>query len=344
MRIERSCNKQRFLDALARRPSAEVPFFECDVAARIVDRVLERPLNANLLRLNAHDQLEFLQRTGIDMGYVHVRCDIGRVNIVDEQGRVHYVDGKIKSRADFDQIEIPPLDPVCTRIEKILDATEKTNIGCVYALDEAARLARIAVGPTDFPIAMYDDPDFVHELMDHMEEYTLPLVERVLDYPIDALFLTGPVCTNQGPMFSPDMHHEFIFPRIEKMLELIHPSGVPVLLHTDGDNTLFMDWIVDTGFAGLHPVEPGTGRFDIYELKKAYGDSICLCGNIDVSSVLTYGTAEEVRADTLLHLDRLAENGGYICGSSHEITESVPFDNFRVMVETVCSYKKTSAK
>ena len=211
---------------------------------------------------------------------------------------------------------------------------------CDKRLEDAAKLARIAIGPTDFAIALYDDAAFVHELMDRMEEYTLPLIECVLEYPVDALWTTGPVCMNQGPMFSPQIHNEFILPRIEKMMELVRPSGVPVVLHADGDVSAFLDWIIATKFAGLHPIEPGDGRLDIYELKERYGERICLCGNIDNAGVLTNGTADEVRADVLEHLECLSSGGGYVCGSSHEITDITSFENFRALAETICSYKR----
>jgi len=338
MQVQRQPDKNRFLAALALQPSSEVPFFEADVAANIVDIVLGRNLDTALLQLEAPDKVEFLQRTGIDIGYLHVRCDAGRKNLPDDKGRMQYVNGTIKSRADFDKLDFIGLDLVRRWIESFLEAADGTGIGCSYALDEAARMARIAIGPTDFAIAMYDNPGFVNELMERMEAFTLAQLECVLEYPVDVLFLTGPVCTNQAPMYSPEMHRQFIFPRIEKMMNLIRPSGIPVVLHTDGDNTQFLDWIVQTGFAGLHPIEPGDGKFDIYQIKRVYGNRICLLGNIDLAGVLTGGTPDEVRADTLEHLDRLSMNGGYICGSSHEVTELVPFENFRAVSETVCSY------
>ena len=99
-----------------------------------------------------------------------------------------------------------------------------------------------------------------------------------------------------------------------------------------------MEWIIKTGFASLHPIEPSEGKIDIYNLKALYGDQLCLCGNIDVGKVLSRGKPEEVCEDTLEHLRRLTPGGGYICGSSHDITENIPFENFKAMVETICSY------
>jgi len=51
------------------------------------------------------------------------------------------------------------------------------------------------------------------------------------------------------------------------------------------------------------------------------------------------GLRKTLRSDTLEHLRRLAPGGGYICGSSHDITENVPYENFVAMAKAVCSYK-----
>jgi len=336
----RAGDRQRLLDALAHRFSGEVPFVEYYVAETIVDRVMGTSRGKHMLQLDAADLVEFLRRTSMDAGYVCGGWFLGRRNKVDEHGRVHYIDGTIKSRADFDQIQPPSFDPVRRRIEGFLEQARDTHLGCTFAPDMATSLAFTAIGPNDFLRAVYDDPAFLDEFMDRVEEYTLPLAECALAYPVDAVLVTGPMCCKDGPIISPEMHERFIFPRLQKVLDIIRPRGVPVILHSDGDNSAFMDWIVERGLAGLHPIEPCSDRFDIFELKRRYGDRICLCGNIDVGRVLSRGTPDQVRRNTLEHLERLSPGGGYVCGSSHDITENIPYENFRAMAETICSYRR----
>ena len=119
---------------------------------------------------------------------------------------------------------------------------------------------------------------------------------------------------------------------------MIRPRGIPIILHSDGDNSPLIDWFLKVGFAGLNPIEPGSTNWDIYAVKEQYGHRFCLSGNIDVAGVLSEGTPEQVRAETVEHLRRLAPGGGYICGSSHDITENIPYENFCALAETACSY------
>lgn len=335
--VQRPGDRRRLRAAYERKFTGEVPFFESYVAEEVVDAVMGRRMGRHMLQLDPEDYVEFLLRTGMDAAYLYQGWFLGRKNRVDERGRVHYVDGTIKSRADFDQIVPPSLDLVRRRIEGFLEAASGTNLGAACALDVSVSIMNTAIGPTDSLISLYDDPGFVNEFLDRVEEYTLPLAECVIQYPLVAIWGTGPQCGKTGPIISPEMHAEFIFPRMEKVLEIVRPSGIPVVLHSDGDNSALMDWILQAGFAALHPVEPGIGRFDIFRLKEKYADRICLCGNIDVGSVLARGTPQQVRRDTLEHIRRLAPGGGYVCGSSHDITENIPSENFCALAQTVCS-------
>jgi uroporphyrinogen decarboxylase len=335
--VQRGGNRRRLRAALERQFTGEVPFWENFVAASVVDQVMGRPLGANVPHLAPAEYVEFLQRTGMDAAYLGVDWPLGRKHRNDRQGRAHYVDGTIKSRADFDQIVLPPIDEAERRLEGFLAAAAHTELGAAWALMTSVTEVFTAIGPEDSLLALYDDPDFVQEFMDRVEEYTLPLVERVVQYPLDAIWVTGLQCANKGPIMSREMHAEFVFPRLEKIMRIIRPFGIPVILHSDGDNSLLMEWIVQAGFAAIHPVEPGIGNFDIYKLKVEYGDRIAVCGNIDVGSVLSRGTPAEVRADVLEHIRRLAPGGGYVCGSSHDITENIPFENFCALAQTACS-------
>ena len=91
-----------------------------------------------------------------------------------------YIDGTIKSPVDFNKIELPSLGSIRRKIETFLVAIEGKNIGSIYALDEATGLVFTAIGPVDSQISILDNPDFVNEFLDRVEEYTLSALEVVL--------------------------------------------------------------------------------------------------------------------------------------------------------------------
>lgn len=73
---------------------------------------------------------------------------------------------------------------------------------------------------------------------------------------------------------------------------------------------------------------------DIKEVKKRYGDKLCLIGNIDVD-LLSRGTEEEVRKVVLNNIESAGMNGGYCAGSGNSIPEYVKFENYLAMIMTV---------
>jgi uroporphyrinogen decarboxylase len=77
---------------------------------------------------------------------------------------------------------------------------------------------------------------------------------------------------------------------------------------------------------------------DIYGIKKQYGDRLALCGNIDIDGVLLKGTPEEVAADVKEHVDRLAQGGGYIAASSHNLHQLLPIENIYAFRDAIHGY------
>ena len=95
------------------------------------------------------------------------------------------------------------------------------------------------------------------------------------------------------------------------MLEPLHARGIPVTFHSDGMIEPVIPLIISLGFCSLNPLEPY--GMNIYDIKRRFGDRICLVGNLDIAGPLAFGTPEEVRRDTIEHLERLAPGGGYVC-------------------------------
>jgi uroporphyrinogen-III decarboxylase len=337
-RVERAPDRRRFVEALLRRPAAEVPFFETEFSPAVAGAILGRPVNVRSYELSPPEYIELLERTGIDVAYLHVPSRFGRVDRLDPDGRRVYVGGAIASRADLAKLKTPSLEPVRRRIESFLAATAASRIGWIYALDTATEVAT-AMGYENYYASLYEDPGLVEELQIRYEAYALPLTELVLEYRPDAVFLAVNLCGKNGRLLSLEHTERFVLAGLRRQMAPIRRRGVPAILHSDGDNRELMDEWIALGLAGLHPVEP-TGGFDIYAAKARWGTRIALLGNIDLGGVLVNGSPEAVVRDTTAHLERLAPGGGYICGSSHDIDDNVPLPNLRAMLTTVLSWKR----
>ena len=92
-------------------------------------------------------------------------------------------------------------------------------------------------------------------------------------------------------LISPDMYVEHVLPWEKKLVDGIHEAGATVKLHICGNISNTIEHMARTGadvidFDWMVPVE---------KARKAVGEGITLCGNIDPSGVLLQGTPAELR-------------------------------------------------
>ncbi len=77
---------------------------------------------------------------------------------------------------------------------------------------------------------------------------------------------------------------------------------------------------------------------NITEVKKTYGDRIALIGNVDLGYILTRGTPQEVRDEVRSLIMRLGPGGGYLMSSANSITNYVPLENYKALLEATFEY------
>jgi uroporphyrinogen decarboxylase len=121
------------------------------------------------------------------------------------------------------------------------------------------------------------------------------------------------------------------------MIDLAHQYQIHFLLHSDGNIKPLLPKFIDLGVDILDPIQPES--MDPLEIKKEFGDRICLRGGIGVQQVLTHGSAEDVREETKKIIDHLGPGGGYILSPGHPVLQDdVPVKNIITMYETAYEY------
>ena len=144
----------------------------------------------------------------------------------------------------------------------------------------------------------------------------------------------------RGPLMSPKHFREFILPAIRAHSRACHRRGVPFIKHTDGNiKAIEEDFLINSEIDGYLGIEPGAGM-NIGELKRKYGDRICLLGNVDSAHTLIYGTEEDVARETVEVIKAAAHGGGLVVASSNSIHLSVKPENFLTMIQTARKYGK----
>lgn len=170
--MPREPNKQRFFDALNHVEAEEISLFEIDPDMAVVNRMMgqDYPLSLHAFDLPAKDRVALSRVMGCDMMYFTHVWRVGRKEWQETDGRVHYADGTIKSRADIKKIWFPDIDDIERRLNEMLEEIEGTGFGIVYGVQTAAFTSATAIGFQDFCIAVLENPTFVEEVQSRLHE------------------------------------------------------------------------------------------------------------------------------------------------------------------------------
>ena len=205
------------------------------------------------------------------------------------------------------------------------------NTGGVLAIPDAAQYI-------DFSCTMLEDPGSIDYLAEKTLENGLENLKRYVDLGIDVMMTASDIADNSGPYFSPDQMDRFILPYLEKWAHEVKKAGAKSVLHTDGNITPCLEFIIETGVNAIQAIDPVAGMDMVKTLEKVQG-KICLCGNIDCG-VLATANPEQVYESTTKLLTRAGNYRGFILGASNAVQQEVPAENYRALSDSLKSFRK----
>ena len=336
----RKPSKQRFLNAVNHIVQPDIPLFEMEADVEIVSNMMGKPYDMSLhsFEIPVPDVIEWNRRMGNDMIYFGHVWHLGRKEMTDDAGRVHYVDGVMKTRDSLKDIYYPDMDLLRRRLDELFNAIDGTGFGVCHGAQTAGFTVPPALGYQDFCMQTIMEPDFILDFQKQIHEYCMREMEVILEYPVDVIKIASGLITTTGSMISPEMMEQFEFPYMRDLAGLVKEKGRMVLFHIDGDVKPLIPKLLEMGVDILNPIDPSSGPEKIYEIKAEYGDQIALCGNIDIDSVLLNGTPDDVKADVEEHIIKLSGGGGYIAASSHNLHELLPVENVIAMRDATHDY------
>jgi len=177
-----------------------------------------------------------------------------------------------------------------------------------------------------------DEPDKVKAEAGAMVAATLAQAERYRKHGgLDGFALCTDYCFNTGPFLSPTMFAEFTAPYLAKLIQGYREMGFYTIKHTDGNIMPIIEQIVQTNPHALHSLDPQAG-VDIAEVKRLYGNRVCLIGNVNCGALDT-GTDEEVIESARYALRHGMPGGGYIFSTSNCIYTGLRLERYELMLD-----------
>jgi len=188
-------------------------------------------------------------------------------------------------------------------------------------------------------LKMYDEPEVVDAVLQHIVDYYVGVSRRIFDAAasaIDIFFIGNDFGSQRGPLMSVGLFRRFILPHLKRLARLGHDYGLKVMMHCCGGYAPLIPQMIEAGLDGLHAVQPSCDGMDLVTLKRRFGDELLFNGGIDSHHVLILGTPEFVREETRKVLDIMKTRGGYVAGASHDsILEETPMENVLAMFDAI---------
>ncbi len=180
------------------------------------------------------------------------------------------------------------------------------------------------------------NPEIVHfcldKLFDLAYQNTLRIYEQIPG-KVMLTYVAEDLGTQAGLMYSPEQIHEFLIPRMKRMMDLAHETGAFVFHHSDGAIREIAPDMIAAGIDILNPIQWRCKGMEREGLKRDFGDKVIFHGGVDNQYTLAFGSVEEVRQEVRDNLRILGEGGGYILAPCHNIQAVSPVENIVAMYE-----------
>lgn len=326
--------------ALGRRQPDRVPIWELIINQPVIRALYGDITYADFVELENLDGITALE----DQKMVEISNDIYRdewgITWKSEPSGLSYPKGgPIKSWRDFRKYE-PPDPDAPWRLETLVRYVDryKGRKAIVFLGHEAFEFSHYLLGGMDRLFVNYfSNPDFVKELADMISDYKCRVLRNAVKAGADALLTGDDYAGRTGSFMSTAHFKKFVLPYLEKAVRVAKDNRVPFIKHTDGNLWRILDMVVGAGIDALDPVEPIAGM-DIGQVKRIYGDRICVIGNVDCTTILTRGTESEVSEAVKETIAKASPNGGHILASSNSIHPAVKPENYKAMLDTAKKY------
>lgn len=236
-------------------------------------------------------------------------------------------------RWDFSYVYDEPLESLARRAKQQYQATDRAVV-TLWRL-HYLQAGMIMRGFEQFFVDLATNKPLVRAILDRLHEAYLRRVDAFLGAFgswFDIVFLTDDLGTQNGPMISPAMYRELIYPYIAETVGRIKAAGKRVVMHSCGAVAEFVPSMIEMGIDALNPVQVSAAGMNPGELVRRFGRDIAFWGGgVDTQRALRAEDPQVVRDDVALRLRQFGPNAHLVFTQVHNIQYDVPAENVLAM-------------
>jgi uroporphyrinogen decarboxylase len=251
-------------------------------------------------------------------------------------GMPEFLEYPIKTRADFQALKARYDPATPERFPEPFDefCAAAADRDFVYRLQDPRSPGlfgplRNLMGLEPLLLTMYDDPAWIHEMMEFFADFYVAVIDRVgPGFQYDWVFFFEDVGYKTSTLVSPEHFRKFMMAPYKRMTEAFRRNGTDALMiDSDGCNDPLIPLWIEAGFTGLGPMEPQAQGMGPIEIRKRFGRDLFLIGGID-KRVLAQDK-DAVEREVMSKVPWFLENGGgYIPMLDHAIPPDSSYRNF----------------
>ncbi len=238
----------------------------------------------------------------------------------------------IHDRATFQAYPWPNPDKCDTaRLDKIAKDLAPGMKMIIHGPSGVLENTMAVVGYEDLCLILHDDPALAQDIFDAIGSRLYRYYELGLQHPmVGAALVNDDWGFATQTMLSPQQMRQYVFPWHKRIVELIHKTNRPAILHSCGQlEAVWEDIINDMQFDGKHSYEDKI--LPVEEAYEKYGRRIAILGGIDLDFVCRRPLPElEARCKAML--ERTATRGSYGLGTGNSVPAYVPYANYFTMI------------
>ncbi|MCE5250199.1 hypothetical protein LLG96_08260 [bacterium] len=194
------------------------------------------------------------------------------------------------------------------------------------------------VGPEALLMGFYDDPAWIHEMMDYYADFIIELTTPVLEQVTpDCIHFFEDMAYRGGSLISPEFFRKFMMPPYRRVIEHFRKHNVPFLVaDSDGKVDELIPLFIELGIDAMYPFEVQAGM-NVLDVRKTYGRNFVIWGGIDKRALAV--SKKAIEEEVYRIVPPMLETGGYIPTLDHETPPDVPFENFcyyRDIMRKIC--------
>lgn len=178
---------------------------------------------------------------------------------------------------------------------------------------------------------LFRRPDKVLEATEKLYPLMLQMGLSAKKREIKRVFI--PIHKGLDGFMSPEQFEKFFWSGLKKLILALIDEGLNPVLLWEGDCTSRLETIGDIPKGkAIYWFE----RTDIFRAKEVLGDTVCIRGNVPLSTLCT-GTPDDVKKYCKKLIDVVGKNGGFIMDASTVLDDAKP-ENVKAMMDFAKDY------